>query len=443
MIDRQEAERIASEWARQEAHRIGQECAATLDEFEAGYLLSRGGPAGRYALPDDGVVTVIDKETGLVSSWPGLPAPLVRKVYREDFVGRARPHRTVCPIAEAAGLSEPGPGPDSDPETASTSGSANRPASGPDRRAGGCARRRLPAAAARLTVQHEQHVAYGARGDVTLRHHRLLREHLDGLPPGTLVRGGERHAELVVVSDVLHEYDRRWAAAGQPPLTYSSARDLLSSAHLEVFRVREPEDPAGGVAERPCDSCVQVLVHFGVLPWAYLAFAEEWRSGQQPVPEPGRFPREVGLALAEGGWRPGFGDASLAREAITKVCAVSGRRHRHRSFPAAEQTLTAFPGLVCNRRGAGERVWIRRFEINPMAAAYSADILAGFGSVLGVGLFPIGAEGEDSILAVDERGRVFALDQGGEWFLGADIDAALTNLLLGRAVPRVRDDGTW
>lgn len=405
MIDRQEAERIAREWARQETRRVGQECAATLDEFDAGYVLQWGGPVDRRAWPDDGVITVIDKETGTLTSWPGLPAPLVRRVYREDWAGRAGAYRTVRPT--------------------------------------GGARRRLPAAAARLTVQHEQHVAYGARGDVALRHHPLLRDHLDSLPPGRLVRGGQRHAELVVVSDTLHEYDRRLAAAGRPPLTHESARELLSSAHLEVFRVREPDDPAGGIAERPCDSCVSVLVHFGVLPWAYLAFAEEWRPTPQPIPEADRFPPEVGLALAQGGWRPSFGDASLAREVIAKVCEVPGRRHRHQPFPAAERTLTAFPGLVCNRRGAGERVWIRRFEINPMAAAHSADILAGFGSLLGARLFPIGAEGEDSILAVDERGRVFALDQAGEWFLGADIDAALTNLLLGRQAARVRDDGTW
>ncbi|MGC4791740.1 SUKH-3 domain-containing protein [Micromonospora sp. DT178] len=45
---------------------------------------------------------------------------------------------------------------------------------------------------------------------------------------------------------------------------------------------------------------------------------------------------------------------------------------------------------MSSRRGPGEQVWI------------------------------------NSIFAVDERGRVFALDQAGEWFLGEDIDAALT-----------------
>ena len=38
---------------------------------------------------------------------------------------------------------------------------------------------------------------------------------------------------------------------------------------------------------------------------------------------------------------------------------------------------------------------------------------------------------------------MFALDQAGEWFVGPDIDAALTNLLLGRPAARIRDDGTW
>jgi hypothetical protein len=88
-------------------------------------------------------------------------------------------------------------------------------------------------------------------------------------------------------------------------------------------------------------------------------------------------------------------------------------------------------------------VWISRFSVDPVHAAYTADTLADFGAVLGVRLFPIGAGHPDAILAVDDHGRVFALDQAGEWFLGDDIDAALTTLLLGLAPPRVRDDGTW
>ncbi len=242
---------------------------------------------------------------------------------------------------------------------------------------------------------------------------------------------------------MLYEYDRRQSVAGRPALTRRDAQELLGSSHLELFRVREPGDPAGGVTERPCESCVLTLVHFGVLPWSHLAFAEQWRPDPRPAPAPHRFPAEVAHALVEGGWRPGPDDHLLAREAIDKVCAIVGRAHRHRAFPAAEATLTAFPGLVCGRRGAGEQVWIRRFEISPTAVAHSTESLADFSALVGVRLFPIGTECGDSILAVDEHGRIFALDQAGEWFVGPDINTALINLLLGRAPARIRDDGSW
>ncbi|RKR90328.1 YwqJ-like deaminase [Micromonospora pisi] len=410
MISRQEAEGIADTWARRETLRRGYQCTPMLDEFDIGYVIWTSPPTQDSTVAGAGPTTIIDKETGEVSSWPGLPPDVVREMYRTDRLGRSRRPRTV--------------------ETAVELRRATR-------------RQPTPGATAHLTVQHDLHIGHAAKGDLELRHHPLVRDHLAGLPTGHLVRGGDRHAELVVVSDVLHEYDRRRAALGQPPLTQETARELFGSAQLELFRVREPGDPAGGTAERPCDSCVRILVHFGLLPWSHLAFAEEWHPPAQPVPDPDRFPPEVAYALVDGGWRPGFGDRLLAGEAISKVCAVTGRQHRHQSFEAAERALTAFPGLVCGRRGPGEHVWIRRFEINPAGAAHSADSLADFGTLIGVRLFPIGTEGGDSILAVDEQGRVFALDEAGEWFLGTAIDVALTNLLLGRPAPRVRDDGTW
>jgi hypothetical protein len=49
----------------------------------------------------------------------------------------------------------------------------------------------------------------------------------------------------------------------------------------------------------------------------------------------------------------------------------------------------------------------------------------------------------DAILAMDERGRMFALDQGGEWFLGDTIDVASMSRVTGAGpAERVRDDGT-
>ncbi|MFG3689464.1 SUKH-3 domain-containing protein [Micromonospora sp. NPDC047740] len=159
--------------------------------------------------------------------------------------------------------------------------------------------------------------------------------------------------------------------------------------------------------------------------------------------DPGRFPSEVTNALVLAGWRPHFGDEVLATASVRDVTAVAGKRQHHQVFPAAMRTLTAFPGLVTGRKGPGEQVWISRFNIRPRHVAHTADTLADFAQVLGVGLFPLGTERQESIIAVDEQGRIFALDQAGEWFLGPDIDAALTTLLLGRAPARVRDDGTW
>jgi hypothetical protein len=410
MISRHEAEQIAAEWARRETRRLGYQCTPTVDEFDIGYVVRSKPTAYLPAVPGDGGTRVIDKETGEVSSWPTLPSTVVQELYREDRATRPATTHTVDPAAELREVAEG---------------------------------RAIPGAAAHVTVDGRQYIARGARGAVQPRHHPLVRAYLDDLPPGHLVRGGDRHAELIVLSDVLHAQDRARADAGEPPLTQRAARDLLGRAHLEVFRAREPDDPAGGAADRPCDSCLNALVRLGALPWSMLAHTEEWRSDEQPVPDPGRFPAEVAFALVDGGWEPGFGDEWLATDMIADVCAVPGRRHPHVAFPAAQQALAAFPGLASGRRGPGEQVWISRFQINPLAVAHSADTLAEFGELIGVRLFPIGTEGGDSILAVDEAGRIFALDQAGDWFIGPDIDAALTTLLLGRAPTRVRADGTF
>ncbi|MEE3919750.1 SUKH-3 domain-containing protein [Micromonospora sp. BRA006-A] len=117
---------------------------------------------------------------------------------------------------------------------------------------------------------------------------------------------------------------------------------------------------------------------------------------------------------------------------------MTGTRRSRRRVGA--HRVPGRPEPTARARRAG---LISRFTTNPLRAAHTADSLADFAAVLGARLFPLGSERQESILAVDEHGRIFALDQAGEWFLGADIDAALTTLLLGRAPARVRDDGTW
>jgi hypothetical protein len=409
VIDRQQAEQLATAWARRDSQRLGHECTPLVEEFDLGYLITSTVAQAAAVLPGDLPTTVVDKETGEVSTWPRLPFPAVREMYRRNRPTRPAP-RTVDPASQL--LRE-------------------------------IRRLPTPGAVAHLTVEGRLHTAQGAKGDLVLRHHPLVRSYLDELPHGHLARGGDRHAEVIVVSDLLHEYDHRRAADGQPPMTMDDARFLLETARLEVHRIREPGDPAGGAAERPCDSCVNFLVYFHALDWSDLAYTQEWRPESQAPVHPGRFPAEVGDSLMEGGWEDTMFNPALASGAIADTCEVVGQRHRHEPFPAARAALTSFPAVHPGRRGPGQEVWISRFNTNPTRAAHSADTLADFGSVLGTRLFPIGAEGRDSIIAIDEQGRVFVLDQAGEWFLGEDIDAALTTLLLGRAPARVRDDGTW
>jgi hypothetical protein len=410
VIDRQQAEQLAAVWALRDSQRLGYECAPAVDEFDLGYVISSTVSAEAAALPGDLPMVVVDRETGEVSTWPRLPTPAVEQMYR-----RSRP---------------PGPRP---PQTVDPAGQLLRQ----------IRRSPTPGVAAHLTVNGRVHIGRGVKGDVELRHHPLVRAYLDELPAGHLVRGGDRHAELVVVSDLLHEYDHRRAADGLAPMTLDEARDLLGAASFQVFRVREPGDPAGGPAERPCDSCVNFLVHVNVLPWSDLAFTQPWHPEPQPAIHLDRFETEVGNALMDAGWEDSMFNSVLAAGAIGETTRISGLIHRHEPFSAAERALTAFPAILTGRRGPGREVWISRFTTNPLRSANSADTLADFASVLGVRLFPIGSEGGDSILAVDEHGRIFALDQAGEWFLGKDIDAALTTLLLGLAPARVSDDGTW
>ncbi|NJP35018.1 SUKH-3 domain-containing protein [Micromonospora thermarum] len=410
MIDRQQAEQLAAVWARRDSQRLGHECHPIVDEFDLGFVIQSTLATEVRTVPGDLPTTVVDKRTGEVTTWPRVPVEQVERMYRRSRPAGSPAPRTVDPAGQL--LRE-------------------------------IRRIPTPATAAHLSVDGQLFRAQGAKGDVELNHHPLVQAYVDELPPGHLVRGGERHAELVVVSDVLHEYDHRRAAEGIEPMAMPDAETLLARARFEVFRVREPGDRYAGRAERSCDSCLNFLVHFNVLPWSELAFTAEWRPDPQPPHHPGRFPTEVADALMEGGWEDSEFNPALANGAIRETCEVPGRTHRHEPFPAAREALTAFPAVVSSRRGPGEAVWISRFTTNPLHGAHSADILADLGAVIRARLFPFGSEFGESIFAVDEHGRVFALDQAGEWFLGENVDAALTTLVLGRAPARVRDDGTW
>lgn len=158
-----------------------------------------------------------------------------------------------------------------------------------------------------------------------------------------------------------------------------------------------------------------------------------------------RFPDEVEAVLRDAGWSAGRFVPDAAAGAIAAVCAsTAADGARHAPFPAAEQVLSEFVGIYVSQDGPGVTLRRRPFAIDPRLATPTAATLAAFGRALGVLLFPLGVEGaDDAVLAIDEHGRVFALDAGGEWFLGDRIEAALTTLVTGWEPPRVGDDGGW
>ncbi|WP_305788446.1 SUKH-3 domain-containing protein [Symbioplanes lichenis] len=409
MITRAEAEEIAAGWARRETERRGYECTPMVSEFDLGYVVWTSQPRSVRPLPGDHARTVIDRETGVLSTFPGVPPAVVAAMYRERRPIVAAQRRTVDPQVELRR-------------------NARRLAA--------------PTTAAHLTVDGRLFTARGAKGDQAIDHHPLVAQRLAELGAPATVRGAERHAELIVLSDVLHEAGR--LRKGD---TYEAARTWLRTAEFGAFLIREPGDPLAGAEARPCESCITVLVDFALLPWSCLAWTEPFRPWSGNVAQPGRFPEEVAGVLADGGWRPVPSTVAeaLADGMIDDALAVPGARHRLRAFPAARAALSDFPGIFCGVRGPGVRRQVRWLSLEPAAAAHTADVLGEFGEVLGVALFPLGVEAKgDAIIAIDERGRVFALDQGGEWFLGATLDEALISLLTGDGpAERVRDDGTW
>ncbi len=401
MITRAEAEEIAARWARHESEQRGYGCEPMLAEFDLGYVVWTRQPSTVLSVPGDGARTVIDRETGVLSTWPGVPAEEIAAIYRDR---RPRPAGTVDPAITLLRLTR---------------------------------RRPAPTTVTHLTAGDRLFRAQGAKGDQQINHHALVVDRLEMLGAEAQVRGAERHAELIALSDALHEASRDRGRE----ITLDEARAWLTGASFEAFPVRDQGDPLTSEDYRPCQTCISVLVDLAVLPWSDLAFTSEWRHGSDRFPVAGRFPHEVARTLAGGGWI-GPGPGTLGDAAIDK--AVEASRGRLQPFEAARAAVKDFPGVRCGRRGPGLRRAIRLLRLDPVPGAYSAAALVEFAEVIGVPLFPIGVEGGDSVVAIDELGRVFALDQAGEWFVGSTLDEALTGLLTGDGpARRVRDDGTW
>lgn len=417
MITRADAENSAAAWARAESL-LGRPREPLIDEFDLGFIVVMAAPvAPDPAVPTAEVgagVRVIDRATGRVSTWPNWPLETVQRTYREQRPDIVDPPRTA------------------DPEVA-----LRRDAH----------RRITPGVAAHVTVDGRVYVGRGAKGDQELRHHRLVAQLLGEPAEHERVRGSERHAELIACSDALHDVDRRRGLAGLAPITLDQARVLLRGVPFETFQIQAPGDPLAGKPNDPCETCVHVLTQLALLPWASTGALYEFVAPPRTSPDPARFSDTVAAELLDGGWWPGAPydvTVSMAQGMLEDdILPVAGLEFRHQAFPAFAQALghTALAGI--SRRAPGVSQRSRAFEIQPEKAAHTADLLHEFGRVIGARLLPLGRVGGESVLAIDEHGRIFDLDQAGEWFVADTYLDALETLTLGRRTYRVRDDGTW
>jgi hypothetical protein len=158
-----------------------------------------------------------------------------------------------------------------------------------------------------------------------------------------------------------------------------------------------------------------------------------------------RFPTEVADVLRRAGWEEG-----RRTDAQTAAAVEIVRRQAERdegaveAFPAALEALSEFGGLYIVQDGPGRDVRRRPFAIDPTQVAATTKTLAYLGRRLGTRLFPLGMEGDhESVLAIDETGRVYALDHAGVWYLGDSIDAAIVNLVTGIEPPLLDSRGRW
>ncbi|MCR8945821.1 SUKH-3 domain-containing protein [Streptomyces bacillaris] len=166
-----------------------------------------------------------------------------------------------------------------------------------------------------------------------------------------------------------------------------------------------------------------------------------------PAP-PARLPRQhsstrfavpVDAALREAGWQPGRWDIRQAEEWADALRAhTSPAGHRHAVFPAAVEAWAEFGALHITASAPGRQIAPAAIRIDPLHGLHLARTLGDLGRALETEVAPLGAEGdEQAVLAIDTEGRVFSIDHTGDWFLGQDIDEALTTLVTGAQPARL------
>ncbi|MEV5171496.1 SUKH-3 domain-containing protein [Streptomyces flaveolus] len=146
-----------------------------------------------------------------------------------------------------------------------------------------------------------------------------------------------------------------------------------------------------------------------------------------------RFPVPVDAALRAAGWQPGRWDIRQAETwADTLREHTSPAGHRHTVFPAAVEAWAEFGGLNITPTGPGRQIAPAGLHVDPLHGLHHARTLADLGRALGTELSPLGQETDNTaLLAIDAEGRVYTIDHTGDWYLGPDIDHALSTLITG------------
>jgi hypothetical protein len=161
--------------------------------------------------------------------------------------------------------------------------------------------------------------------------------------------------------------------------------------------------------------------------------ADRATSPELSTPPPSRFAVPVDAALRAAGWQPGRWDIQQAEIwADTLRDHTSPAGHRHAVFPAAVEAWAEFGGLHISPTGPGRQIAPAALHLDPLHGLHLARTLGDLGRALDTEISPLGTETDtDALLTIDTEGRVYALDHTGDWYLGPDIDQALTALISG------------
>lgn len=160
-----------------------------------------------------------------------------------------------------------------------------------------------------------------------------------------------------------------------------------------------------------------------------------------------RFPVPVDAALRSAGWRPGRWDIKQAEYwADTLRAHTSPAGHQHTILPAAVEAWAEFGALRIVPTGTGRHIAPTTLHLDPLHGVHMARVLSDLGRALDTQVCPIGEEisrtapdanEPRALIAMDAQGRVYSLDHTGDWYLGPNLDHALTALISGTRPQRL------